>query len=141
MRGLAGQRLWFECQSSSFGPSSQRSSERSAVWRASIAHRRRALGLVRAVTCRNRSLQAELLAELLAELQVRPRWELRGVGEYVVRAVLVRDRVRARPGAARRNLSRPIASIAGVDIVEHLNSTKSLPAPRPTETLPRTETP
>ena len=35
---------------------------------------------------------------------------------------LRRDRVRARPGAARHNMSLPVASIVGNDIVEYSNS-------------------
>ena len=59
-------------------------------------------------------------AALHVELQVGPRWELRGVGQFVVLALLGRDRARAHLGAARHNMSRPITSVAGVDIVEDL---------------------
>ena len=73
--------------------------------------------LVRAATGGARSLQAQLQVELHVELQVGPQRELRGVGQIVVRALLGRDRVRASPGAARRDISRAIAPIAGIDIV------------------------
>ena len=84
-----------------------RASTAARVWRASVALRRRVLGLVRAVTGGVRSVQAQLQAELHVELQVWPRWELGGVGRFVVRALLGRDQVRARPGAARQNVSAP----------------------------------
>ena len=48
------------------------------------------------------------------------------MSQYAVRALLTRDRVRARPCAARRISSRPSASITGVDIVEHLKVSQSV---------------
>ena len=93
-----------------------RASASARAWRASVALRRQVLGLARAATGGARSLQAQLQVELHVELQVGPQRELRGVGQIVVRALLGRDRVRASPGAARRDVSRAVESIAGVDI-------------------------
>ena len=94
-----------------------RASAAARAWRASVALQRQVLVLVRAATGGARSLQAQLQVELHVELQVGPQRELRGVGQIVVRALLGRDRVRASPGAARRDISRAIAPIAGIDIV------------------------
>ena len=94
-----------------------RASAAARAWRASVALQRQVLGLVRAVTGGARSLQAQLQVELHVELQVGPQRELRGVGQIVVRALLGRDRVRASPGAARRDISRAIAPITDIDIV------------------------
>ena len=87
------------------------------AWCASVALQRQVLVLVRAATGGARSLQAQLQVELHVELQVGPQRELRGVGQIVVRALLGRDRVRAGPGAARRDIGRAIAPITGIDIV------------------------
>ena len=94
-----------------------RASAAARAWRASVALQRQVLVLVRAATGGARSLQAQLQVELHVEVQVGPQRELRGVGQIVVRALLGRDRVRASPGAARRDISRAIAPIAGIDIV------------------------
>ena len=61
-------------------------------------------------------------AALHVELQVGPRWELRGVGQFVVLALPGRDRARACLGAARHNMRRPITSITGVDIVVRVSN-------------------
>ena len=100
--------LWAEARE----PAQQR-----AAWRASVALHRQVLGLVRAAAGGARSLQAQLQVELHVEVQVGPQRELRGVGQIVVRALLGRDRVRASPGAARRDIGRAIAPITGIDIV------------------------
>ena len=100
--------LWAEARE----PAQQR-----AAWRASVALHRQVLGLVGAAAGGARSLQAQLQVELHVEVQVGPQRELRGVGQIVVRALLGRDRVRASPGAARRDISRAIAPITDIDIV------------------------